>query len=294
MAALILGVVSLVAITNGTRVYGRALAASSILVASGLLVMSVMGIGKLGLQTRGVQRVRLTANRSMPSEEALQLMPPSRARGMRANTVITSSSGMFSSFGVGSGIIVRRSETEVYILTNRHVVEMGGEDGRLRVLFYNGEESDAELEWMAPGEIDLAIVKCEALTLAEDITVQVAAAPPGQGDHVFAVGNPMALYWSYTEGVISAVREQEHDGHEVKVYQTQTPINQGNSGGGLYNMNGELVGINTWTQDKSQAEGLSFAISALSLIDLLKADGKADLVQVAKAKTKDDTKDLWQ
>jgi serine protease Do len=88
----------------------------------------------------------------------------------------------------------------------------------------------------------------------------------------------MALYWSYTEGVISAIRQQGFGSRDVTVYQTQTPINQGNSGGGLYNMAGELVGINTWTQDKSQAEGLSFAISAQSLVDLLKADSKADLL----------------
>ncbi len=278
MVALITGVLSLVAIANGTRVYGKGMAIGSILVASGVLIMTILSIGGVGDQTRGERRVRLTANRSMPSEEALDLMPGSRARAMRANTVITCSSGLLGEFGVGSGIIVRLSGKTVYILTNRHVVEMGGKKGRLSVLFHDGEESDAEVEWLAPGTVDLAIVKCQALTLSDNAVVRLATAPPEQGEHVFAVGNPMALYWSYTEGVVSAIREQDYGDHAVTIYQTQTPINQGNSGGGLYTMDGELVGINTWTQDKAHAEGLSFAISTQSLLELLESDHKTDLL----------------
>ena len=281
MAGLILGVLSLVAIANGTTVYGGGMAAGSVLVSSLLLVMSIISVGRLGQQNRGEHRVRLTANRSMPSEQALQEVPASQARSMRANTVITGSAGLLSGHGVGSGIIVRRDDQDVYILTNRHVVEMGGDRASLRVLFYNGEESQAKLEWMAPEGVDLAVLKCQALTLPADISVEVSPTPPKQGEHVFAVGNPMALYWSYTEGVISAIRQQDCEGREVTVYQTQTPINQGNSGGGLYNMRGELVGINTWTQDKAHAEGLSFAISAQSLVDLLRADDQGDLVGTA-------------
>jgi S1-C subfamily serine protease len=278
MTGLVLGILSLVSISNGNQTYGGGLAAACILISSLAVVMSIFAMGRVGDRNQGQRRVRLTASRSMPSEEALRQMPASRARSMRANTVITGSSGLLSGFGVGSGIIVRQSGRDVYILTNRHVVEMGGKNPRLQILFYNGEESRAEVAWMAPDEVDLAIVKCQALTLPKDLAVQIAEKPPEQGDHVFAVGNPMALYWSYTEGVISAIRQQGFGSRDVTVYQTQTPINQGNSGGGLYNMAGELVGINTWTQDKSQAEGLSFAISAQSLVDLLKADSKADLL----------------
>jgi S1-C subfamily serine protease len=278
MGALVFGLVSLVAITNGTRVYGRGVAAASIVVSSCLLLMTILSVGRIGITSREQHQVRLTANRSMPSEQALLQMPESKARAMRANTVITSSTGLFSSFGVGSGIIVQCSDHAVHVLTNKHVVEMGGEKGVLHVLFHNGEESEATVAWLAPGDVDLAILRCEALTLAADVAVWPAATPPAQGEHVFAVGNPMALYWSYTEGVISAIREQSVGEREITVYQTQTPINQGNSGGGLYNMRGELVGINTWTQDKAFAEGLSFAISAQSMVDLLRADQKIGLI----------------
>jgi serine protease Do len=75
------------------------------------------------------------------------------------------------------------------------------------------------------------------------------------------VGNPQDLTWSYTEGIISSIRDSGKESPTYKVFQTQTPINQGNSGGGLYRMNGELVGIIAWTKDKSQSEGIGFAIA---------------------------------
>ena len=89
------------------------------------------------------------------------------------------------------------------------------------------------------------------------------------GDPSFAVGNPMDLPWSYTAGVLSSVRTRQLGGHALHVYQTQTPINRGNSGGGLYTKDGELIGVNTWTQDKAVSEGISFSISTQSLLGLL-------------------------
>ena len=75
------------------------------------------------------------------------------------------------------------------------------------------------------------------------------------------MGNPMEHGWTYTKGVISSVRERVVGSLRVKIYQTQTPINQGNSGGGLYDMKGRLVGINSWTLSKHIAENLNFAIA---------------------------------
>jgi S1-C subfamily serine protease len=79
----------------------------------------------------------------------------------------------------------------------------------------------------------------------------------------------MGLSWSYTEGIISGIRSSRGGERGIDIYQTQTPINTGNSGGGLYSMNGILMGINTWTQDKSVAEGLNFATTTTSLLRLL-------------------------
>ena len=63
----------------------------------------------------------------------------------------------------------------------------------------------------------------------------------------------------------------------MELYQTQTPINSGNSGGGLFTRNGHLIGINTMTQDKQSAEGLSFAISLETLTKLLTPAGTREV-----------------
>ena len=81
------------------------------------------------------------------------------------------------------------------------------------------------------------------------------------GESVFAIGNPHRLGWTHTQGVISQLRTQDFDLHRVRVIQTQAAINPGNSGGGLYDHEGYLLGINTWTADKSVSEGIGFAIA---------------------------------
>ena len=80
------------------------------------------------------------------------------------------------------------------------------------------------------------------------------------GDLVFTIGNPHELSWTYTEGAVSGVRETSKANFKLRIIQTQAPINQGNSGGGLYSQDGTLIGIVSWTKNKAQAEGISFAI----------------------------------
>ena len=101
------------------------------------------------------------------------------------------------------------------------------------------------------------------------------------GESVFAIGNPYRLGWTHTQGVISQMRTQEFDSHRVRVIQTQASINPGNSGGGLYDHDGYLIGINTWTADKSVSEGIGFAIALDSLLDLAPPPLDAPLAQRA-------------
>jgi len=96
------------------------------------------------------------------------------------------------------------------------------------------------------------------------------------GADVYAIGHPLGYTWTFTQGLISAVREIDTDTEHYTAIQTQTPINPGNSGGPLLNGDVEVVGINTWgaqTVDKKKiagqevrlatdAPGLNFAVSA--------------------------------
>jgi serine protease Do len=93
------------------------------------------------------------------------------------------------------------------------------------------------------------------------------------GDEVFAVGNPHGLGWTHTQGTISQFRLQHVAGLEMPIIQTQTVINQGNSGGGLYSKkDGYLIGFNTWAQDKRVSEGINFSISLKLFPKLAPAD----------------------
>ena len=88
------------------------------------------------------------------------------------------------------------------------------------------------------------------------------------GETVFAIGNPHQLGWTQTQGVISQFRTRTIDDRRIRVIQTQAAINQGNSGGGLYDQEGYCLGINTWTADKRVSEGIGFAIALDTLFDL--------------------------
>lgn len=168
---------------------------------------------------------------------------------------------------IGSGAII---DPDGYIITNAHVVS-----GAQRVeivlpsqldesapiqslLSLRGRTADARIVGIAH-ELDLALLKVEVKGLT--------ALPIGsysklhQGQIVFAFGSPGGLRNSVTMGVVSAVARQPDPDSPLVYIQTDAPINPGNSGGPLVNVDGELVGVNTFILSQSGGnEGLGFAI----------------------------------
>jgi S1-C subfamily serine protease len=195
--------------------------------------------------------------------------PPHVQRAMRANVSLDHSQGQ------GSGVVVQRDGDEVIILTNRHVIDPKRDDlapdlktlPRIRVSYYDDQSNPGQVLWVAPGGIDLAIVKARAPRDIEPVPWS-ARTSVAAGQEVFAVGNPVGLGWTYTRGVVSALRELSQDGHQVGIVQTDTKITFGNSGGGLYSQTGELIGINTAIVDPSLGSGLGFAIRPHVLAEL--------------------------
>jgi Do/DeqQ family serine protease len=166
----------------------------------------------------------------------------------------------FKAYGLGSGVIVKRSGTTVYVLTNNHVV---GEAEEIAVKLHNGKQYTARLVGKDPRK-DLALVSFET-------TDQVPVADIGDsdrvqaGDIVFAVGNPLGFESSITQGIVSAVGRkpgpQTGVGGFTEYIQTDAAINQGNSGGALVDIDGRVVGINTWIASPSGGNvGLGFTI----------------------------------
>ena len=143
--------------------------------------------------------------------------------------------------GVGSGVIV---SDDGYILTNNHVIE--GTDA-IKVTLSNGKEYDAELVGRdkARSEVggsDLAVIKIDAkelpvLPFGDSDALEV-------GEWVIAIGTPLNYSQSVTRGIVSAKGRTGFTPYGQFI-QTDAPINQGNSGGALINIRGELVGINT-------------------------------------------------
>ena len=217
-----------------------------------------------------------------PDLKSLERLPPSLRRAMKANALIEGRSGWRGLGGqtIGSGVILRIDGGKAYVVTNRHVVDPGFADGvpsragrtiaegSLKIKLIGQAPLPAAVEWVAPDGIDLAVATV-LLTSADAQAAAWVAEPDAKiGDEVFAVGNPHGLGWTHTSGAISQYRQQNALGRPVRVIQTNAAINAGNSGGGLYDKAGRLLGITTWTRDKRVAEGLSFAISFETLLSL--------------------------
>ena len=168
---------------------------------------------------------------------------------------------------IGSGAII---DSDGYIVTNAHVVagarhvqvvlhRDAGATGPVRSLAGEASQTvDARIVGVA-SDIDLALLKVDvtglrALPLADYDAIR-------QGEIVFAFGSPEGLRNSVTMGVVSSVARQPDPDSPTIYIQTDAPINPGNSGGPLVNVDGELVGLNTFILTESGgSQGLGFAI----------------------------------
>lgn len=160
--------------------------------------------------------------------------------------------------GLGSGVIIRRSGNTYYLLTNHHVA---GSASKIRVKLYDGREFSGTLVG-GDQRKDIALVSFES----NDSSIPVAKMGDSDlvqpGDLVFAVGSPLGYVSSLTQGVVSAVgRNGGPNGNINDFIQTDAAINQGNSGGPLVNIYGEVIGINSWIASNSGgSQGLGFSI----------------------------------
>ncbi len=160
--------------------------------------------------------------------------------------------------GLGSGVIVRRDGKTVYVLTNDHVA---GKASSIKVTLNDEREFEAKLVGTDERK-DVALIKFE--TNAQDISIATLgdSSKLHVGDWAIAVGSPYGLVSSVTTGIVSALgRTGGPDSNINDFIQTDASINQGNSGGALVNIYGEVVGINTWIASPSGGSvGLGFAI----------------------------------
>jgi serine protease Do len=156
---------------------------------------------------------------------------------------------------LGSGFII---DSSGYIVTNNHVID-GADD--IKVTLTDGTEYEATVKGRDPAT-DLALLKVEA----KQPLPYVMFGDSGHarvGEWVVAVGNPFGLGGTATAGIISARGRDIHSGPFDDYLQIDAPINMGNSGGPVFDMNGQVIGINTAIYSPSGGSvGIGFAIPA--------------------------------
>ncbi len=171
--------------------------------------------------------------------------------------------------GLGSGFMIHQ---DGYLITNDHVV--AGETQVTVTVFANGEKGMDKQTWenvkivALNSDLDLALLKIETPDGRKFPTVPLGDSDElKQGQPVFAIGAPLGLERSVSQGIIS-LKNRLEDG---RMYiQTTTQINPGNSGGPLFNLRGEVVGVNNMKIVAAGAEGLGFSIPSAVLKAFLK------------------------
>lgn len=186
---------------------------------------------------------------------------------------------------MGSGVVIREGG---YVLTNNHVIADGS---AYEILMPSGEKAEATLVG-ADSSTDIAVLKVDDAALAAQLTpVDIGASESlNVGSTVIAIGNPggETLANTVTQGVVSALERSSvsasRSSREIAYIQHDAAINSGNSGGGLFNYLGQLVGINTLKYAGSAYrsvtfEGLGFAIPVETAVKI-----SNDLIEYGKVR----------
>ena len=179
----------------------------------------------------------------------------------------------------GSGVVLRLANNELWVLTNRHVIQ-GAKPNEILLRASNGNEFQPERVLSDPST-DVAVMKINqqaipAARLGNSSSVDI-------GEFVIAIGSPFGLSHSVTFGILSAKGRRDLSLGEQKIelqdfFQTDAAINPGNSGGPLLNLRGEVIGLNTAIASSSGgSEGIGFAIPmnmAIAVAEQLVQNGR--------------------
>ena len=186
--------------------------------------------------------------------------------------------------GAGSGVLIRTSgDVQGLLLTCNHVID-GADEGGITVVLTDGREFSGEQVMVLGQDVwsDLALLQIvdEDGNAPADLSYATMATGKGGvsdysymtvGETVVAIGNPLgSLGGSVSRGIISAVgREVSIEGCPMTLMQVDASVNPGNSGGGLFNMDGQLIGIVNAKSTGDSVEGIGFAIPTSDAIPLV-------------------------
>lgn len=246
--------------------------------ALGVLLVVAMAVGALIATRTGGDRPASTATAASSAEavRGTRQLPVSNAAianlpdlvdrvkpsVVTINTVVTNRTGQRQGQGLGTGIVV---DKQGHILTNYHVVDGANQ---VSVKFADGTMVGGRVIGSDPGN-DLAIVRVDVpasllqpARFADSDGVRV-------GEPVFAIGNPFSLEFTVTSGIVSGLNRQSEGGITGRpvrgVIQTDAAVNPGNSGGPLFDADGNVIGVNASIENPTGQRvfvGIGFAIAS--------------------------------
>lgn len=192
--------------------------------------------------------------------------------------------------GAATGIIIGKNDEELLILTNEHVIS--GSDST-EIIFCNEEKYEANIKGFDVSS-DIAIVSIPLSVIDENTFETIKIATMGDsnnlklGEQVIVIGNSLGYGQSVTVGYISALNREITDtlGYTRTFIQSDAAINEGNSGGALINMNGEIVGITESKLVSVDTEGVGWSIPISEYKDVI----EILMNQETKQKYDDETK----
>ena len=254
------GTGKLVAVALCCSLAGGILGALTVLLSGGIATASESS-------TQVLQGQRENTVIQMTAIDTSKLMTPAEVYAANVNSTVGITTSVTTNFwgfqttaaAAGSGFILTE---DGYILTNHHVIE---DSDAITVRLYNGESHDAKLIGYDKSN-DIAVLKVDATGLVP--VVLGDSDNMNVGDSVVAIGNPLGeLTFSLTAGAVSALDREVtmSNGITMNLIQTDCAINSGNSGGALFNLYGEVVGITNAKYSSSSAneasiDNIGFAI----------------------------------
>ncbi len=187
--------------------------------------------------------------------------------------------------GSGSGFVYKIEGDYAYIMTNHHVI-----DGGNKWVIISSTDEEVEGEVLGSDEyVDIAVIKVKKTSSMEVVTIKANDTKVNLGDTVFTIGAPVGYEYrgTVTNGIISglnrlvevSVNNSMQEDYVMEVIQTNTAVNPGNSGGPLFNTNGEVIGVISMKLVENSIEGMGFAIPidyALSHVNKLEKGEKID------------------
>lgn len=285
------GIPKAVAVTGLAILFG--IVASAVFLTSTVIGSRILGMGDLQTSSTDASSSKVSSGTTLShsttvvtsdvSDVVEKVMPSIVSiTSMSVEDVQSFFGGVYQqqSTGAGTGIIINQNDSELLIVTNNHVIEGSDE---LTVTFVDETSVSANIKG-ADSEYDVAVIAVPIDEISDDTLSAITVATLGDsttlkvGEPAIAIGNALGYGQSVTTGVISALNRQidttdsqtgETKESKEKLIQTDAAINEGNSGGALVNVNGEVVGINSSKSIGTTVEGMGYAIPISDVSDLI-------------------------